>query len=46
MDLLSNKQRNLEQSIGEGQSSHAPAARSLSNILDDLDDLLEDHPAS
>ena len=46
MDLLSDKQRNLEQSIGEGQSSHAPLARSLSGILDDLDDLLEDRPAS
>lgn len=46
MDLLRDKNRNLEESIGAGQSSHARLARSLSSVLDDLDDLLENRQAS
>ena len=45
MDVLQDKERSLEQSIGEGQSSHAPVARNLSNALDDLDNLLDDSQA-
>ena len=45
MDLLKDKQRTLAESIGQGQSSHAPLARSLTSVLDDLDDLLEDQQA-
>jgi NTE family protein len=41
--LLQDKDRSLELSIGEGQSSHAPVARNLSSALDDLDILLDDH---
>jgi len=40
--LLQDKERSLEQSIGEGQSSHATVARNLSSVLDDLDILLDD----
>ena len=46
MDLLKDQQRTLEQSIGEGQSSHATVARSLSSVLNDLDELLDDRQAS
>jgi len=42
MDLLKDKERSLEESIGEGQSSHAALARGLSSVLDDLDELLVD----
>ena len=42
MDLLKDKNRTLDKSIGEGQISHAPVARSLSSVLEDLDDLLDD----
>jgi len=46
MDLLQDQQRTLDQSIGEGQSSHATVARSLSSVLNDLDELLDDRQAS
>ena len=46
MDLLTDKDRTLGDSIGEGRSSHAPVARSLSRVLDDLDEALEDRKAS
>ena len=46
MDLLRDKERSLDQSIGEGRTSHAPLARNLSSVLDDLDDLLDDGLAS
>jgi NTE family protein len=42
MDYLNDKERTLDDSIGEGQSSHASLARNLTNVLDDLDDLLEE----
>lgn len=42
MDLLGDKDRSLEESIGEGQSSHARVARGLSNALDELDELLDE----
>ena len=42
LNLLQDKNRSLEQSIGEGQSSHATVARNLSSALDDLDILLND----
>ncbi len=45
IDLLKDEDRSLEISIGEGQLSHAPVARGLSSVLDDLDDLLYDHQA-
>lgn len=45
IDLLKDEDRSLEISIGEGQLSHAPVARGLSSVLDDLDDLLDDHAA-
>ena len=46
MDLLRDKKRTLGDSIGEGRSSHASVARSLSRVLDDLDEQLEDRKAS
>ena len=46
MDLLKDQRRTLDQSIGEGQSSHATVARSLSSVLNDLDELLDDRQAS
>jgi len=46
MDLLRDKDRTLGDSIGEGRSSHAPVARSLSRVLDDLNEALEDRKAS
>ena len=46
MDLLSDKNRTLGDSIGEGRSSHAPVARSLSRVLDNLDEMLDDRKAS
>jgi len=46
MDLLKDKERSLEDSIGEGQSSHAPLARGLASVLDDLDELLDDRNAA
>jgi len=45
MDLLKDKNRTLDKSIGEGQTSHAPVARNLSSVLRDLDELLDDHQA-
>ena len=45
MDLLRDKKRNLDQSMGEGQSSHASLARGLSDVLDDLDELLDERQA-
>ena len=42
VNLLRDKERTLEQSIGEGHSSHASLARNLSGALDDLDILLDD----
>ena len=42
MDLLRDEERSLEDSIGEGQTSHAALARGLSSALDDLDELLDD----
>lgn len=45
MDLLRDEQRSLQESIGAGQSSHAPLARSLSGVLDDLEDLLDNRKA-
>ena len=44
-DLLKDKERKLEESIGKGQSSHAAVARNLSSVLDGLDDLLDDRKA-
>jgi NTE family protein len=46
LDLLRDKDRTLGDSIGEGRSSHASVARSLSRVLDDLDEVLEDRKAS
>ncbi len=46
IDLLKDTQRSLAESIGEGQSSHANLARDLSSVLDNLDDLLDDHQSS
>jgi predicted acylesterase/phospholipase RssA len=46
MDLLQEQHLTLDQSIGEGQSSHATVARSLSSVLNDLDELLDDRQAS
>jgi predicted acylesterase/phospholipase RssA len=46
IELLRDKDRTLGDSIGEGRSSHAPVARSLSRVLDDLDEVLEDRKAS
>jgi len=45
MDLLKDKERTLDESIGEGQTSHAPVARNLSSVLRDLDELLDDSQA-
>ena len=42
MDLLNDKDRSLEKSIGEGQASHAAIARNLCGVLRDLDDMLDD----
>jgi len=42
MELLSDEDRNLDQSIGEGLTSHAPVARNLSSVLEDLEDLLDE----
>ena len=46
MDVLGDEKRTLADSIGEGRSSHAPVARSLSNVLDDLDEKLSERKAS
>jgi len=45
LNLLSDENRTLADSIGAGRSSHAPVARSLSRVLDDLDEVLEDRKA-
>lgn len=42
LDILNDEERSLEQSIGEGQSSHAVAARSLSGTLNELQEWLEE----
>ena len=45
LDILQDEEHNLERSIGECQSSHAPVARDLCSVLDDLDDLVNNgHP--
>lgn len=46
MDFLADPHRTLGDSIGEGRSSHAPVARDLTRILDNLDELLEERKAS
>jgi predicted acylesterase/phospholipase RssA len=46
MELLKDEERSLEDSIGKGQSSHAPVARDLASVLDGLDELLDDRQAS
>jgi NTE family protein len=45
MELLTDKERHLEESICNGQPSHAPVARNLSSVLDGLDEFLDDHRA-
>ena len=45
LNLLQDGKRSLEQSIGEGNSSHASVARNLSHILDDLDSMLNNKVA-
>jgi len=45
MDLLTDPQRNLKESITGGHSSHAPLTRSLTGILDDLEGLLDERKA-
>jgi predicted acylesterase/phospholipase RssA len=45
MDLLGDPQRTLSDSICEGRSSHAPLARSLTRVLDDLDEHLDERKA-
>lgn len=40
LDLLEDRQRSLEESIREGNSSHSRVARNLSHVLDDLDHML------
>jgi predicted acylesterase/phospholipase RssA len=42
LDILNDTQRNLEQSMGEGQSSHAATARNLSGTLNQLEEWLEE----
>ena len=46
LDLLQDKQRSLEKSIGEGHASHAPVVRNLCRVLDDLDKLMDDSQAN
>ncbi len=46
MELLNDPERTLANSICEGHSSHAPAARNLSRVLDDLDEMLLARKAS
>ena len=46
LDVLRDSKRTLGDSIGEGRSSHAPVARSLSRALDSLDEMLDDRKAS
>jgi NTE family protein len=46
MELLSDPNRTLADSICEGHSSHANVARNLTRALDDLDELLADRKAS
>jgi NTE family protein len=45
MDLLRDKTRNLDDSIGAEKSSHASLARNLSSALDNLDELLDERQA-
>ena len=45
MDILRDKGRSLEMSIGEGHKSHAKVVRNLCNVLDELDAQLEDQRA-
>jgi len=46
MDMLRDESRTLADSIGEGRSSHATVARSLTSVLDDLDEMLTERKAS
>ena len=46
LNLLRDKDRTLADSIGAGRSSHAPVARNLNRVLDDLDEMLDDRKAS
>jgi len=45
IDILKDKDRSLDMSIGEGHTSHASVARSLCSVLSDLDDMLDDRLA-
>ena len=42
IDLLRDKKRSLEKSIGEGHASHAPVMRNLCHVLDELENLVDD----
>ena len=42
MDLLRDKKRTLDDSMGKGRCSHSGMARNLAGALDDLDELLAD----
>ncbi len=42
MSLLMEHERSLQDSIDAGRSSHAPLARDLSGVLDDLEETLDD----
>lgn len=46
LDLLRDQHRTLSDSICKGCSSHATVVRSLSRVLDDLDELLDDRKVS
>lgn len=46
MDILNDKQRTLESSIGNSKTSHAPVARGLSGALDQLESVLGSRQAS
>lgn len=45
MDMLKDKDRHLDMSIGEGHTSHAAIARNLCSVLADLDDQLDNRLA-
>jgi hypothetical protein len=45
MDLLTDRHRTLDHSLGKGLCSHARLARNLTGVLDDLDELLVDQSA-
>jgi predicted acylesterase/phospholipase RssA len=46
LELLNDSSRTLADSVCAGRSSHAPVTRSLSRVLDELDDLLDRRKAS